>query len=453
VALLLAGGLALWMFTGNVVISGSETGSSERPLPIANLCEQYKSGTLKKSEASFIERTMLGFSFFCKPDEEVQISEAFAPLCLAKEEESPEFVDLTDVEKNALEQICAQENKNVALAYQLEEEQKEKGLFQVQVLDVIAQERTQTLSARGKTESNAKIAVRAETTGVVEKIHFEKGQFIEVGDLLCTIEPAARQSQLTQAEATLDQATFDYNNAKILFEKGHVTQSRIQQLRSAFDAAKAQVKNANIEINRLNIHSKTRGIVSDPSVEIGDLLSAGSACATIVQNDPILAVAQISEQNIELLQIGTKASVTLLNGMEKQGEISYISTESDPATRTFRVEVKIDNQDLSLKDGQTAQVELMLPTFKAFQIPPDALTLNEQGQIGVKTVNADDIVGFEALKIISEDGDKVWALGNQNILQIITLGQDYVISGEKIIPTPSQIEADAETKKAAITNG
>jgi len=433
IALALAGGLAVWMLTGNLVISGASDGASNEKLHFAALCEQKKAGELKKSDVTFWDRTVLGLS--CKPEEEVQISAPFLDLCQQRDNESLDISSLTDVEKTALNSICDQPKLAIALDYKLEDDGKEKkSNFKVQTINISPQERTENLIIRGQTAANAKIEIRSETNGIVETIHFEKGNLISAGDLLCSIEPGARASQLQQAKASLSQIEFDYNNGKTLLSQGHITQSRLQQLRSSYDAALAQVKSAEIEMDRLKIYAKVNGIANDPASETGDFLSVGSTCVTLLQNDPLLGVAQVSEQDIGNIKIGTPAEIQLINGVKKSGIVSYISSQSDPATRTFRVEVKIPNEDLAIKDGLTAQVALSLPPIQAYQIPPNAITLNEEGKMGVKTVNNENLVGFEPLTILAEDANSIWATGPKGDIQVITVGQDYVIADEEVIP-------------------
>ena len=138
------------------------------------------------------------------------------------------------------------------------------------------------------------------------------------------------------------------------------------------------------------------------SIEFGGLMSAWwvpfstaviwglgfSSLLTLFLIPTLLAVTgQISEQEIKKVKTGVMAQTILSTGEKLEGLVSYISKTADKKTRTFRVEVKIENADFKIKDGITA--ELFLPTQKvlAHLIPPSSLTLDQDGKIGIRHID------------------------------------------------------------------
>jgi len=305
--------------------------------------------------------------------------------------------------------------------------------FRVSVLPIRAEEREQFLSVRGRTKAEAIIPVRAETNGILKKRHVNRGDFVNEGDLVCSIESGAREASVESAKAQLLQAETTYNSNKELQKKGFATQNQMLLMEAQVNSAKANLKSAEIELARVEIHANASGLVQDPIAEPGDVLAAGSACITLVDNDPMFFTGQISESVINGIKTGMQANVQFLNGAATKGEITYIAPSSDPQTRTFLVDIKLDGKN-DIRDGITANAEINLPGTTAFRIPPSSLTLNNAGALGIKIVDADDVVRFLPVRVIAQTNEGFWIEGPKHEVRLIVRGQEYVIEGETVEP-------------------
>lgn len=314
-------------------------------------------------------------------------------------------------------------------------------LFAVQVEEHRARERVSRLEVRGRTEADAIVAVRAQTGGIVEKRLVEKGRRVAVGDLLCRIERGARAANLAKARASLKQGEIDLQAQVRLVEKGYGARNDIAALEAIRDAAKAVVAEAELELSRTEIRAPIAGIVQDPLANAGDLLAAGSTCATIIDSDPMKVIGQVSERRIGALKEGMRAEVRLVNGLTASGVIAYIALSADPQTRTFRVEIRISNEDGKIKDGVTAVAHVPLAPSKAHLVSSAYLTLNDDGRIGVRIVDDDDIVRFQPVQVIGTQDGGLWVSGLGETVRIITVGQEYVLAGQKVKPMPAQAAA------------
>lgn len=306
--------------------------------------------------------------------------------------------------------------------------------FRVRVIDVTASDRDAVLSARGRTEAVARVEVKAETGGIIAERAVAKGAQVAAGDLLCRIEAGARQPRLLQAKAQLAQAQFDHDAASRLAKGGFGAEQRVQATKAALDAARASVAEAELELSRIEIRAPFAGIVQDPVAETGDMLPVGQTCATIIRIDPMLVVTQISEQDVGKLRKGATAQVQTVTGARKEGVIRYIAPSSEPQTRTFRVEVEVANTDGALLDGVTARLEIPLTAESAHRLPSSALSIADDGQIGVKTVTGDNRVAFVPVTILGDDGEHIWVGGLPEQVTVILIGHDYVRDGSRVEP-------------------
>ena len=163
----------------------------------------------------------------------------------------------------------------------------------------------------------------------------------------------------------------------------------------------------------------------------------GDSCATLIDLDPMLVMAQVTEEQVEYLQLGTTVSGTTRLGRPVQGDLSFIGNQSDAVTRTYAVEITVDNQDYSLRSGLTVSLQVSLGDIWAHRVPSSLLSLNEQSVMGVRLVDANNRVVFQAIEIVEEGPNGMWVTGLPSSASVITVGQEYVRVGTLVDPVYS----------------
>ncbi len=214
----------------------------------------------------------------------------------------------------------------------------------------------------------------------------------------------------------------------------------MRQAQTAFDQAKQ-------EFDRAKVTTKVAGVVQDPIATVGSVLSAGVACATVVELDPMLFIANVPEANVGRAELGIPATVTTVTGQTVEGKVSYISSVADDATRSFPIEIELPNSDGKVLSGITATAKVSLGTVPAHLLPQSVLTLNDDGELGVRSVK-DSVVEFHPVTIISDSRQGVWVTGLPATVDIITMGQEYVVPGQLVDATNvtgTQESVEAET--------
>jgi multidrug efflux system membrane fusion protein len=287
---------------------------------------------------------------------------------------------------------------------------------------------------RGKTKAKSVVSVMPETAGVLQSVHVQKGQRVNVGDLLCTLESGTRQAAVDQANATLAQAQQDFDTNKSLREKGLAPANSAKAVEVALKAAQSAVDNATQELGRIEVRTKVAGVVQDPLATPGSALSPQVACATVVELDPMLFVGAIPEARIGLAKTGLAATISTITGQSVEGKVSYIASIADPATRSFPVEIEIPNADGALRDGLTATATVNLGTAPAHMLPQSVLTLDDDGVLGVRTVE-NNVVAFYPVTILKDTREGVWVTGLPPKADVITVGQEFVTDGQKVNAT------------------
>ena len=335
---------------------------------------------------------------------------------------------------------------------------------------------------RGRTEAARQVTVATETAGRVISDPLRKGSVIAAGDALCQLDPGTRDSQLAEAqarlseaqsrvpeaqaalaeaEARLREADINVNAARQLNEGGFASQTRlvsaeaqreaasagILRARSAITSAEAGIEAATAavaavtrDIDRLNVLAPFDGLLETDTAELGTVLQPGSPCATIVQIDPIKLVGFVPELDVDRITIGAPAQARLASGAQVQGVVSFLSRAADDTTRTFRVEVTVPNADQTIRDGQTAEIIVASAGETAHLVPQSALTLNDDGALGVRIVGDDGTAAFAPVTLLRDTIDGVWLSGLPDTVNIITLGQDFVSDGVAVLPTYAALQ-------------
>lgn len=315
---------------------------------------------------------------------------------------------------------------------------EEPAKLTVRVHEFSAETRVGVLTIRGRSEAEARLVIKAETAARVSVLPQEKGSAVKAGDIVCEFDTGARQARLLQAQAQLAQADLDYEAASKLQTNGFASDTRVRALKAQRDAAAAVVAEAELDLSRTKIAAPFAGVIDDQNAEIGDFLGVGDPCVTLTSRNPILIVGQVSERDIGLIKTGMTARAKLVTGQEVEGKIRFIGQSADPATRTFRVELEVPNDANTLRDGVTAQIFVPLPPVKAHKLNPTILSLDDEGQIGVRIVGDNDIVHFNPVTIVQDGTDGIWVTGLPDNVTIITVGQDYVKDGQPVTPVSDE---------------
>ena len=120
-----------------------------------------------------------------------------------------------------------------------------------------------------------------------------------------------------------------------------------------------------------------------------------------------------------------------MSGLSTIGRVSFISRQADPITKTFRVEILAENEDELIRDGETIEIKINLDSNKVHLLPQSVLTLNDVGELGVRTV-INKKVEFFKIKILRDQTNGLLVKGLPKTVDVITVGQEFVINGQEV---------------------
>ena len=352
----------------------------------------------------------------------------------------------------------------------------------VEVKEFIFSQIDQSIELQGQTTHNKKIDVKSETTGNIINIAFKRGDKVSKGEELIKISIENRKELLNSAKKDLDRLNkelelneknkinrlsqnkeliklyeIEFASAKQLIDKGLSSKSKLslasfnlanarsdqedilitfESQQSSIGAqianVRSQLKNIELDIDKTVINSPFSGIISDKMIEESEYITPGNIMFTIIDLNPIKIQGYLSEFDVNKVSLGTKAIIENTNGLKKNGTISFISPSAETSTRTFEITIEADNADLSFKSGITTKITIAGSELKAHKIPPSILTLQDDGTVGVKAVNDENIVIFYPTTSVKDTIDGIWVSGLPDKVNLIVTGQEYVAVGESV---------------------
>ena len=306
----------------------------------------------------------------------------------------------------------------------------EEKTITVRASEFISEDKTYFLTVRGRTEVEKKVMLKPKTSSTIVK-KLDKGSFVRKGQTICTLDPENRSAALDEAVASKTKAQLQYDAIKQLADEGYRSENAVATADAALKGAIARVEMATNELNNTYINAPFDGYIEDVFVEVGDLISPTQPCAKLMQLDPITVTGEVTEKNVELITEDQLVDVKLLDGSNLKGKIDYISKSANPSTRTYKVEALVENREGLIREGLTADMKVPLKNLKAHLIPSYLLSLNDLGDLGIKIVN-ENIVRFIDIQIIEDTPDGIWVAGLPDSVTVITVGQEYVMDGQKI---------------------
>ncbi len=267
----------------------------------------------------------------------------------------------------------------------------------------------------------------------IDRILVDVGDRVQAGQLLVTLDPTQYTQQLVQ----LKNAESDYNRLLPVYEAGGISTQQIEQAKAQLDVLREVV--ANLKRN-IEYRSPLTGVVTARNAEAGDLL-AGQPILHVMQIDPLKVIVNISEQYLPFVKQGMPVDlkVDILPDRTFEGRVSLIYPALDPATRTFRVEVKVPNADRTLRPGMFARTTFDMGHKQGVMVPDVAV----QKQVGTAerylyVIVGDSVAERRRVELGRQVGDRV------DILSGVAPGERVAVTALSKLYDGAKVELKSE---------
>ena len=320
-------------------------------------------------------------------------------------------------------------------------EQPKAALRTVAVITPPRLQHARAIRISGHTEAEKRVTLATRVMGVIESLPVKQGERVERGDLVMRLDASDKEAAIRMAESVVTQRQAEASAAERLVAGGNAPKLQADQARAALATAKSQLETAKAELAQYEIYAPYNGLIDRVPVQRGSTILAGAEVATLINLDPLLAIGEVSERDLRYLKLGNEADIKLVDGKTVKGTLRYISRDASSATRTFRIEVAIPNEDKALPAGMTAEITLLAEPTDSIMLPRSVVTLSSDGDLGIRAVDKDNKVVFFPIDLVDDTAQGLVLAGIPADARVIVAGQDLVSDGDEVKP----VEADIAT--------
>lgn len=312
---------------------------------------------------------------------------------------------------------------------------------------------TSYIRLTGEVEAFEDVVVSAEESGVIERFFVEKGRYVQRGAPLAKIEDDVLRAQVNEAAAAAQLAAERYERQRRLWEEEKIG-SEIAYLETKYQAelqaARHQMLGARLD--RTLLRAPVSGVFDERYVDAGEMVSAGTRVGRIVEIDRLKVTGGVAERFAPSVSVGDTARVRLnvLPAEEFAGVIEYVGTAVDPLSRTFPVEIVIENPGRVLKPQMVASVEIAdVRLDSALVAPQPAILRTEDGyQVFVVTEKGGELVA-EARPVRLGP-----AQANRTVIeQGLNPGDRLIVRGQQLVEIGDRVRIVDSEEQPALENG
>ncbi|TVQ65266.1 MAG: efflux RND transporter periplasmic adaptor subunit [Balneolaceae bacterium] len=283
----------------------------------------------------------------------------------------------------------------------------------------------------GKVEALEDATVASESSGRVLSI-LNRGEEVRKGDVMIQLDDRMIQAQYSAASAGFELALDTYERLEALYADSIISTQDFLSARAQRDQARSQLDLAEKQLGDTRIVAPFSGRIEERMIRTGELVNPGQPVVRLVNSDKIRVTAGIPERYSGEISEGDPVEIILrsLDDNVRAGSITYAGSVIDPDTRTFAIEVELENQDGRLKPDMIADLRVRRAVIRnTIVIPRTAVIRDETGVFVFKSV-------MENGKKVSDLVSVTTGMASGSLIQILSgirEGDEVVVSGMRTL--------------------
>ncbi len=274
----------------------------------------------------------------------------------------------------------------------------------VETLVVEPTDFTDTFEVLGTAEPEESVEVASEFPGDVLDVNVEEGDEVNRGDLLFRIDTETDEAGREVLKTQVDAAKRELERLERLNEEGLATQQQVDNARTDLERAERDLRQSDVSIGRHRVRSPVDGRVAMRMVDAGEFASAGVPLIEIVQFDTVVVYAQVPESEIRYVDTDDTTELEVdIPALDETytGEIRRVALRPSASTRTYTVEVHVDNEDQAIRPGMRARTHFQRDHYDdVLLIPRDSILEGFDGR-EVMVVDGDEETGRAEVRSIT----------------------------------------------------
>lgn len=265
-----------------------------------------------------------------------------------------------------------------------ETEEKSQANFATSVVThVVKKEEFEILvEALGTAFANESVTITAQTSDVVQKIHFDDSDVVKKGQLLLELNNKVEKARIAELDVSLKEAERQLKRISDLAKNNVASEQLLDEQEARVKSLKAQYLVSETQLEELQIRAPFDGLLGVREVSIGAFIEPGELVTTLDDLSIVKVDFDVAESHLSSIAIGQPIRSTSIAYKDEifEGKIASIGSRVDASTRSIKVRAVIDNQDLKLRPGMLLQIRLQKQVLNTLVLPESALVPVEDKQ-------------------------------------------------------------------------
>jgi len=314
----------------------------------------------------------------------------------------------------------------------------------VEVADVQPQRVRQQFRALGSIEADESIEITSEQSGVVKALPFTEGAWVAEGALLARLDDREAKAAAERTQAQREQAESNARRAETLAEQQVISQSELDDIRSALKVAQANDSEALTRLAKTRIRAPWGGLVGRRRVSPGAYVRPGDIITEIARVTEIKVRFSAPERYATELKVGVPVEIAAPAFPDDafDGRLSVVYPMVDAQTRTVQLVARVPNPGRKLKPGMSANVAVTLAERPDALVVPDEAIFAEGAQNFVYVVKPDSTVARTPVSLGLRDSSRVEIVHGLTAGQrVVSAGHQKIFDGAHVMPIPAGMMA------------
>ncbi len=303
----------------------------------------------------------------------------------------------------------------------------------VKVEKVVYKEYDKQLTYSGIIEADKTIPLSFQTSGVIESVFVDEGDFVKKGQLIASAEKQSVRNAYNAAIAQYNQALDAHKRLKSVYDAGSLPKIKWVEIESKVIQAEANKNIYKKSLENCDMRAPEDGYIGKRNLEVGMSAVQIQAPIELVKLEKVLVSTSIPENVINSFEIGQTAMVKIgaLGNMNFSGIVENIGVVANQMSRTYQLKIGLENTNNAIKPGMVCEVILSKPVNKHFILLPLTSINKINGseaylftvdintkRVKRKEIKLGELVG-NSIEIISgvDEGDIVVTSGAQKITE------------------------------------
>jgi len=285
----------------------------------------------------------------------------------------------------------------------------------------------------GTVSSKANVLVSAEMGGLVTAISASEGDWVEQGTTIITLDAEVMQNNVTELEYALALAKTTFERQESLWAQKIGSELQYLQIKNQFQSLENKFAAANAQLEKLNISAPISGTLEEIFVNTGELAAPGRPAFRIVNAKHVVIEADVAERYSNILKKNTPVNIKFNSiGASRKAKLNFIGQVINPANRTFRVNIELDNKSGELKPNAVASLEIRdFSSNVAMVVPSQIVKKDMRGDYLFIAKNGAAQKTYITMGLSQKDKSMILEGLNAGDV-IITEGYNEVVGGSKL---------------------